>query len=79
MYKALKSILGPEHFERNLESTLKSCLNSFSEDFESIKITWRDSKNKKIKSTLVFAKDLETIVARIIQEKKMTNPRVIFR
>lgn len=76
--KKLREILGPEHFEKNLEATLRECLNQFRDDFENEIVYWRDSKNRRIKSTLVWAKDLETIVARVIFERKIANPRIIF-
>ena len=50
--KQIRDIIGKEHFEANLEETLRSCLNSFREDFEAEIVTFLDSKNKKIKSTL---------------------------
>ena len=77
--KAIREIIGKHHFEANLEATLRDCLHAFEEEYDAEVVYWRDSKNKEIKSTLVWIKDLETLIARIIEEKKMTNPRIIFR
>ena len=77
--RAIRKIIGKHHFEANLEDALRECLHAFEEEYESEVVYWRDSKNKQIKSTLVWIKDLETIIAKIIEEKKMTNPRIIFR
>ena len=76
--KQLQDVIGKEHFETNLEATLRECLNQFQDDFEKQVVFWRNSKNEEIKSSLVWAKDLESIVARVILEKGITNPRIIF-
>ena len=57
---------------------MNECLHSFKEDFECQKITWKDSKGKEIDSTLAFAKDLEDLATKVIEEEGITNYRIIF-
>ena len=67
LYRDLKEEFGPQHFERNVKSTLRNCLNSFQQDFECEKVFWKDSKNKRILSTLTWASDVEDLAARVIK------------
>ena len=74
----LNTLLGKEFFEKNFHEALNESLHSFEEDFACEKITWRDSNGKEVHSTLAFAKDLEDLATKVIEEEGIKNYRIVF-
>ena len=74
----MNTLSGKEFFEKNFHEALNESLHSFEEDFACEKITWRDSNGKEVHSTLAFAKDLEDLATKVIEEEGIKNYRIVF-
>ena len=53
-------------------------LHAFQDDYTCEIINWKDSNGKEIRSTLAFAKDLEDLASKVIEEEGITNYRIVF-
>ena len=69
---------GNEFFEKNLNKALTESLNYFRDDFTCEPISWKDTKGRSIDSTLAFAKDVEDLAHKVIEEGGIKNYRIVF-